>query len=170
MCVRVSVPQSQPNWTLMGDSWAAPETSFSTINETPNYWISRGGMLSHPSNRVQDACRIYAKSHLSCCGSSWWPNALFKTLLVFPLFWQLTVYMLYRLNAPSWLDDQMYMAHVINSFQLLSFSSLFLNLCFNCTACTHLICFEAGCTNGLLSSMQETMSSLILTHYSVSTI
>jgi hypothetical protein len=61
----ISVTRSQPNWTLMGDSGAAPEAPFSTtINKTPNYWISHGRMVSHPSNRVPDTCRIYSKDAL----------------------------------------------------------------------------------------------------------
>ena len=57
-----SVTRSQPNKTLKGNSVALPETAFSTtINKTPNDGISRGRMVSHPSNKVSDTCRIYAK-------------------------------------------------------------------------------------------------------------
>ena len=64
--VCVSVTRSQPNWTLMGDSGVAPETAFSTtINKPPNHGMSRGRMVSHPTNRVPDTCRIYAKVHWS---------------------------------------------------------------------------------------------------------
>ena len=75
----VSVTRSQPNWTIMGDSEAAPETEFSTtINKTPNDGIYCGRIASHSSNRVLDTCRIYAKVYWSCSGGSWWPNALLK--------------------------------------------------------------------------------------------
>uniref|UniRef100_A0A674F4F6 non-specific serine/threonine protein kinase n=1 Tax=Salmo trutta TaxID=8032 RepID=A0A674F4F6_SALTR len=43
-------------------SSSVPEATFS-INKTPNYGISRGGVVSHPTNRVLDTCRIYAKEH-----------------------------------------------------------------------------------------------------------
>ena len=83
----VSVTRSQPNWTLMGDSGATPETVFSTIiNKTTNYGISHGRMMSHPSDRIPDTCRIYARVHWRRSGS-WWPNALLRHfMLVFPWF------------------------------------------------------------------------------------
>jgi hypothetical protein len=89
----VSVTRSQPNWTHMGDSGVVPETVFSTtINNTPNYGISRGRTVSLLSNRIADPCRIYAKMHWSCSGL-FWPNAILRHfMLVFPLFWQLPVY------------------------------------------------------------------------------
>jgi hypothetical protein len=59
----VSVTRSQPNLTFLGDS-AAAETAFSTtINKTPNDGISHGKMVSHPSYRVPDTSRIYAKAY-----------------------------------------------------------------------------------------------------------
>jgi hypothetical protein len=43
----------------MGDSGVAPEIAFSTtINKTPNDEIYLGKMVSYPSNRVPDTCRI----------------------------------------------------------------------------------------------------------------
>lgn len=36
---------------------------FHRINKPPNYGILCEIMASHPSNRVLDACRIYAKAH-----------------------------------------------------------------------------------------------------------
>jgi hypothetical protein len=83
VCVCVTVTRSQPNWTLMFST---------TINKTLNYGISCGRMVSHPSNRVADTCRIYANLHWSCSGGSWWPNTLLRYfMLVFPLFWHLPV-------------------------------------------------------------------------------
>jgi hypothetical protein len=50
--------------TLLGNYGDAPKTTFSTtINKTPNDGISCGRMVLHPSNRVPDTCRIYAKEH-----------------------------------------------------------------------------------------------------------
>jgi hypothetical protein len=93
----------------MGDSGAVPETTFSTtINKTPNDGISPGRMVSHPSNRVPDTCRIYAYMHLhlhlhlshladaliqsdlQIYTEAALANALLRhIMLVFPLFWQL---------------------------------------------------------------------------------
>ena len=57
-------------------------------------WLYR--MVSHPSNRVPDTCRIYSKEHWSCSGGSggsWEPNTLLiHFMLMFPLFWQLPVF------------------------------------------------------------------------------
>jgi hypothetical protein len=48
----------------MGDSGGVPKREFSTtINKTPNDGISHGRLMSHPSNKVPDTCRIYAKAH-----------------------------------------------------------------------------------------------------------
>ena len=65
--IAVSVTRFQPIWTLMGDSRAAPETVLSATirTQTPNDGISHGRMVSHPSNRVPDTCRIYANAHWS---------------------------------------------------------------------------------------------------------
>jgi hypothetical protein len=53
-----------PNSTLIGETEVVPETAFSTnINKTPNYVISCGRMVSHPSNRGPDTCRIYANAY-----------------------------------------------------------------------------------------------------------
>ena len=74
----ISVTRSQPNWPLMGYSVASPGTAFSTtINKTQNHGISCGGMVSHPSNRFPDTCRIYVKGHWNCSGSRWL-NALLR--------------------------------------------------------------------------------------------
>ena len=77
----------------MGDFGVAPETAFFTIiNKTPNYGIYHGRMKLHPSNRVPDTCRIYAKVYWNCSGLRW-PNALLRHfMLVFPLFWQFPLY------------------------------------------------------------------------------
>jgi hypothetical protein len=75
-------PDLNPNWTLMGNSGAAPETAFSTnINKIPNDVISCGRMVSHPSNIIPETCRICAKVHWSCSGS-WWSNTLSFILAV----------------------------------------------------------------------------------------
>jgi hypothetical protein len=60
VCMCVSVTRSQPNSTLMGESGAAFST---TINKTPNDGISGGRMVSDPSYRVPETCRIYANAH-----------------------------------------------------------------------------------------------------------
>nr|XP_046224442.1 uncharacterized protein LOC124048074 [Oncorhynchus gorbuscha] len=54
----VSVATSQPNRTLLERRLRQPST---TIKKTPNYGISGGRMVLHPSSRVSDTCRIYAK-------------------------------------------------------------------------------------------------------------
>ena len=91
--VCVSITRSQPSWTLMGDSGAVPETAFSTtINKTKNYGNFSWKAGVHPSIRVPDTCRIYAKVHWSCSGS----RRPIKTLCVsFFFFWQLPVYLHY---------------------------------------------------------------------------
>jgi hypothetical protein len=48
-----------------------------TNNKTQNDDISCGRMVSHPSNRVPDTCRIYAMVHWSC-SCPWWPNTLWR--------------------------------------------------------------------------------------------
>ena len=54
------------------------ETAFySTINKTPIMTFPIEKKVSHPSNRVPDTCRIYAKTHCSPSGS-WWPNGLLR--------------------------------------------------------------------------------------------
>jgi hypothetical protein len=91
VCVCVSVTRSQPNWTLLGDSGAVPETAF--FNKTPNDGISHGRMVLHPSNRVLDT------AHWSCSGS-WRPSTLLRHfMLIFPLFWQLPVWCIVIMSA-----------------------------------------------------------------------
>jgi hypothetical protein len=59
---------------------------------TPNDGISCGRIVLHPSNRVPDTCRIYAKANWCCSGGSRWPNTLLiQFMLTFPLIWQLPV-------------------------------------------------------------------------------
>jgi hypothetical protein len=47
----------------MGGSGVAAETMVSTTIKTPNDGISQARMVLHPSSRVPDICRIYAKVH-----------------------------------------------------------------------------------------------------------
>jgi hypothetical protein len=61
---------SQPNWRLMGDSGAAPETVFpppSAKHQLMEFLFEE--LCCHPSNRVPDTCRISVKVHWSCSGS-----------------------------------------------------------------------------------------------------
>jgi hypothetical protein len=56
-------------------------------------------MVSHPSYRVPDTSRIYAKAYWSCSGL-WWPNAFLRHfMLVFLLFSQLPVFLLCLLRT-----------------------------------------------------------------------
>ena len=124
--IAISVTRSQPNRTLMGDSGAVPETVFSTtINKTPNYGISHGRMVSHPSNRDPDTCRIYAKVDWSFSGSLCWPNALLRhAMLVFPSLWMLQclqkvfipldlfhILLCYRLDS-KWIKCICFLSHI----------------------------------------------------------
>jgi hypothetical protein len=96
--IAVSVSRSQPNWTLMGDSGAAPETVFSTtINKTPNYGISCWRMVFHTSNSVPDTCRFYAIVHWSSSGS---PN---KTLSWYFLYFGNYMYHIQQSKLNKWL-------------------------------------------------------------------
>ena len=80
-CVCVSVTRSQPNWTLMGDSGAVPETVFSTtINKTPKYGISHGRMLSHPSKLLGSMPRRI-EAVLAVCGAQHRVSFIFGSYL-----------------------------------------------------------------------------------------
>ncbi len=46
----------------------------------------------HPSSRLPETCRIKAKAHWSCSGSTWWPITLLRHFMsVFPLIFHPSV-------------------------------------------------------------------------------
>ena len=89
----VSVIKTQPNWTLMGDSGAAPETAFSStiINKTLNYGIV-----------VEEWCHIFPiefqtivesmPRYIDAVMAHGGPHLLGSFMLAFPLLWQLPVW------------------------------------------------------------------------------
>lgn len=52
----------------------------------PKHQISFRWTVFYPSGRYPETCRINAKVHRSCSGSSWWPNTLLRNFILgFPL-------------------------------------------------------------------------------------
>ena len=89
-CVFVSVTRSQPNWTLMGNAGAVPETAFSTtINKTPNYRNYCDRIVLHPPN-FQTLVESMPRRIEAVLGPRGGPTPYLRHFrLVFPLFWQL---------------------------------------------------------------------------------
>jgi hypothetical protein len=69
-----TVPRIIGSCQNKGNTWANEKAVSTTINKTLNYGIVCGIMVSQPSNRVPDTCRIYSKVHWSCPGGSWCPT------------------------------------------------------------------------------------------------
>ena len=73
-------------------------------------------MVSHPSSRVPDTCRIYAKVHWSCSGS-WGSNTLLRHfMLVIPLVWQ------FHVNIYIYINNGVRSIHCISIYCILNMS------------------------------------------------
>ncbi len=96
-------------------------------------WVHFQKSGVHPSRRVPETCRINAKAHWSCSGSTWWPNTLLRNFgLVFPLICHPSVhveqlsfhYILYMITCPA-LTSILVIRHYM---KLTSFIFFFFNL------------------------------------------